>query len=71
MELRISVPEEVAELRRREPKRAVEIQTRIAEELTAGFDKGLAVIGFDRSGGTGTYLLGKWESKGREGCRKE
>ncbi len=63
VELRISVPEEIAELRRNEPKRAVEIQTRIAEELTAGFDKGLAVIGFDRSGGTGTYLLGKWESK--------
>jgi predicted GNAT superfamily acetyltransferase len=60
---RISVPVEIAELRQSEPRRAREIQFAISEQFRLNFDKGLAVIGFEKSEQAGTYLLGPWESK--------
>jgi predicted GNAT superfamily acetyltransferase len=60
---RISVPVEIAELRQSEPRRAREIQLAISEQFLLNFDKGLAVIGFEKSEQAGTYLLGPWESK--------
>ena len=33
-----------------------------SEQFRAAFDRGLAVIGFEKSDQAGTYLLGKWES---------
>lgn len=62
VEMRIAIPADIAEIRTTEPKRAREIQHRASEEFRAGFDRGLAVIGFEKSPETGTYLLGKWES---------
>jgi predicted GNAT superfamily acetyltransferase len=59
---RIAIPADIAEIRSSDPKRAGEIQHRASEEFRAGFDRGLAVIGFEKSPETGTYLLGKWES---------
>ena len=35
---------------------------RACEQFRAAFDRGLAVIGFEKSEQAGTYLLGKWES---------
>jgi len=62
VEMRIAIPADIAEIRTTDPKRAREIQHRASEEFRAGFDRGLAVIGFEKSPEAGTYLLGKWES---------
>ena len=58
---RIEVPADVDIIRREEPRRAREIQKALGERLTGCFDRGLAVIGFERSARAGTYLLGRWE----------
>ncbi|HUA59065.1 MAG TPA: GNAT family N-acetyltransferase [Verrucomicrobiae bacterium] len=60
IEERIEVPAEIAAIRREEPRRAREIQKSLAASLTNGFDRGLAVIGFERSNHAGAYLLGRW-----------
>jgi predicted GNAT superfamily acetyltransferase len=59
--VRVPVPANMAELRTADPARARAIQTAIGEALERAFGEGLAVIGFERSGEAGTYLLGKWE----------
>ncbi len=60
---RISVVSEIGELRQTEPGRAREIQSAIAEQFDEHFRAGLAVVGFERSEQSGTYLLGKWQSQ--------
>ena len=62
VEMRIAIPSDIATLRTHEPKRAREIQQTACEQFRAAFDRGLAVIGFEKSDQAGTYLLGKWES---------
>jgi len=44
-------------------KKTRESQEALARELRRHFADGLAVTGFERSGGTGTYLLSPWQSK--------
>jgi predicted GNAT superfamily acetyltransferase len=63
-EQRIEVPFDVAAIRSQEPKRARQIQEDMAARFEEYFARGLAVIGFERSAQTGTYLLGRWEPKG-------
>jgi predicted GNAT superfamily acetyltransferase len=60
-EERIEVPADIDVIRREEPRRAREIQKSLGARLASGFDRGLAVIGFERSDRVGTYLLGRWE----------
>lgn len=62
IEKRIAIPADIAEIRANDPNRARSIQEKAAEEFRDGFDRGLAVIGMERSQEAGTYLLGKWES---------
>lgn len=62
VEVRISIPAEIAALRSEDPKRAREIQQQASDGFQAAFDRGLAVVGFEKSKEAGTYLLGKWES---------
>ncbi|HEX8984523.1 MAG TPA: acetyltransferase [Bryobacteraceae bacterium] len=62
VEERIEVPASIATLRREDPPRAREIQAAVSERFLDAFRRGLAVIGFENSGGAGTYLLGKWLS---------
>jgi len=62
IETRIAVPSDIATIRNADPKRALAIQTKVSDEFRAGFARGLAVIGFEKSEQAGTYLLGKWES---------
>ncbi|MBV9761253.1 MAG: GNAT family N-acetyltransferase [Acidobacteriaceae bacterium] len=59
----LSVPADIAEIRARDPRRALEIQASIGEQFNRQFRAGAAVIGFQRSEAEGTYLLGSWESK--------
>jgi predicted GNAT superfamily acetyltransferase len=61
VEERIEVPADIDAIRRAEPKRAREIQRSLGERLMHGFDRGLAVIGVEKSAAAGTYLLGRWE----------
>jgi predicted GNAT superfamily acetyltransferase len=61
-ESRIAIPADIADLRAKEPARAREIQQRACGQFRAAFDRGLAVIGFEKSEQAGTYLIGKWES---------
>jgi len=58
---RIEVPADIDVIRREEPRRAREIQKSLGVRLTGGFDRGLAVVGFERSDRVGTYLLGRCE----------
>jgi predicted GNAT superfamily acetyltransferase len=61
VEERIEVPANIDTIRREEPRRAREIQKSLGARLMSGFDRGLAVMGFERSDRVGTYLLGRWE----------
>ena len=63
VEASITIPAEIAELRTKDPPRARAIQKQASEEFTSAFDRGLAVIGFEKSDQAGTYLLGNWECK--------
>lgn len=58
---RIAVPADIAEVRRREPKRAREIQESVSNQFLEYFRSGLTVVGMDRSPESGIYLLGPWE----------
>jgi predicted GNAT superfamily acetyltransferase len=60
---RISVPSDIADIRRHRPDEAREIQTTLAAQFADLFRQDLAVIGFEKSQAAGTYLLGQWESK--------
>jgi predicted GNAT superfamily acetyltransferase len=61
-ETRVAIPADIAAVRSTDPVRAREIQKSACEQLMAAFDRGLAVIGFEKSKESGTYLLGTWES---------
>jgi predicted GNAT superfamily acetyltransferase len=56
---RIQVPAAMNEIRRSDPKRARELQEDISDRFEDAFDRGLAVVGVDRSDEWGTYLLGE------------
>jgi len=59
VEERIEVPNDIAEIRRSDPKCAREIQRAIAAQFHRHLDRDLAVIGFERTEKAGVYLLGK------------
>lgn len=61
IERRISVPAAVQSLRREDPKQAREIQKTVSDQFLRCFEKGLAVVGFERTENEGTYLLGQWK----------
>jgi len=63
VERRIEVPVDIERLRREAPKQAREIQKGAGGSFIECFERGLAVIGFERSERAGTYLLGRWESE--------
>ena len=62
IEARIAIPSDIAAIHATEPARARDIQQRACEQFRAAFDRELAVIGFEKSEQSGTYLLEKWES---------
>ncbi len=62
IEGRVAIPADIAAIRTGDPKRARQIQEQASIQFQSAFDRGLAVIGFERSKEAGTYLLGKWES---------
>ncbi len=58
---RISVPADMATIRREDPKRARQIQQEMGHHFEEYFDRGLAVTGVERSPDAGIYLFGPWE----------
>jgi predicted GNAT superfamily acetyltransferase len=62
VEARIAIPSDIAAIRTTDPACAREIQQTAHDQFRAAFDRGLAVIGFEKSEQAGTYLLGQWES---------
>jgi predicted GNAT superfamily acetyltransferase len=59
---RIAIPSDIASIRANDPARARDIQQTASDQFRAAFDRGQAVIGFEKTEQAGTYLLGKWES---------
>jgi predicted GNAT superfamily acetyltransferase len=62
IQARISLPSDIGELRRNDPRRARDIQSQASERFLTHFAHGLAVLGFERTDTEGTYLLGPWQS---------
>jgi predicted GNAT superfamily acetyltransferase len=62
VEARISIPSDIATIRAKEFPRARDIQQTASQQFRDFFDRGLAVIGFEKTEQAGTYLLGQWES---------
>jgi predicted GNAT superfamily acetyltransferase len=62
IEGRISLPAEIGEMRRNDPRRARDIQKRASDSFLDHFARGLAVLRFERTDTEGTYLLGPWHS---------
>jgi predicted GNAT superfamily acetyltransferase len=62
VDMRVPIPSDIADIRANEPARAAEIQKTASDQFRAAFDRGLAVIGFEKSERAGTYLFGTWES---------
>jgi len=58
---RISVPADIGVIRQEDPRRARQIQQEISNRFEEYFERGLAVVGVERSAEAGTYLLGRWE----------
>lgn len=59
---RVAVPVNIGKLRSTNSKQAREVQQRVSDRLLDSFNRGLAVVGFDRSDDAGTYLLSTWPS---------
>jgi predicted GNAT superfamily acetyltransferase len=60
---RVAVPMNIGDIRRDDPRQAREIQKRVSDAFLAHFDRGLAVVGFERTTENGTYLFGPWDSQ--------
>ena len=60
---RISVPADIARIKRDDPARARDLQRAISIQFDELFRSGLTVLRFERNDAAGTYLLGPWESK--------
>jgi predicted GNAT superfamily acetyltransferase len=60
---RIVIPSNINALIETDPARARQIQKEVGDQFDQHFRAGLAVIGFEKSEDSGTYLLGTWESK--------
>lgn len=56
---RIRLNADIAEIRGRDPERALAIQSALADQFESAFSRGLAVIGVERDPDWFTYLLGE------------
>jgi predicted GNAT superfamily acetyltransferase len=61
VEARIEVPREIAHLKKADPRKAREHQTRIREEFERWLGRGLAVTGYAITPSSGVFLLGPYE----------
>ena len=59
---RISVPNDIADIKASDPAKAREVQKAVSEQFLEHLGSGLAVTGFERGDDAGTYLLTPWHS---------
>lgn len=59
----ISLPAEIGDLKKKDHRRARQLQTSVGEQFEKHFRSGLAVVAFEKSNTAGTYVLGEWESR--------
>ncbi|HXE11552.1 MAG TPA: GNAT family N-acetyltransferase [Bryobacteraceae bacterium] len=57
---RISIPSNISELRRSDPAHARQIQIEAASSFETFFNRRLAVVKFEKTEESGSYLLGEW-----------
>lgn len=57
---RITIPSDIDRLKRDDPASARNIQSAASAQFLSHFEKGLAVVGFEKSETTGTYLFAEW-----------
>jgi predicted GNAT superfamily acetyltransferase len=60
IQARISIPRDIARLKKEDLPAARAIQAEAAAQFLANFEHGLAVVGFELSDAAGTYLFGEW-----------
>ena len=58
---KISVPNDIADIAKNEPARALELQSGITGQFVRQLGNGLAVVGFERGETASSYLLAPWE----------
>jgi predicted GNAT superfamily acetyltransferase len=63
IEARVSLPGDIADVRRNDPARARDLQKQASDRFVDYFARGLAVLRFERSDTEGSYLLGPWQSE--------
>jgi predicted GNAT superfamily acetyltransferase len=61
VEERVTVPAEIQQWKQQADERAERVQTQNRQQLQRAFSAGLAVLAYEREGGSGRFLLGKWE----------
>ncbi len=61
VEARIEAPQEIGELKKTDPGRAKQMQSRIRREFEQWLSKGLAVVGYEKTPAAGVFLLGTME----------
>jgi predicted GNAT superfamily acetyltransferase len=59
IEARIEVPSDIAEIRASDPAAARAIQKRVSDGFVSNFERGLAVVAFERGSTSGAYLFGR------------
>lgn len=60
---RVSVPADIARIKRADPERARDIQCAVAEQFAKCLKQNLAATGFERGEETGSYLFSSWPSQ--------
>ena len=58
---RIPIPSDIDRLKREDPHAARAVQAEVSAQFLTHFEKGLAVVGFEKSEASGTYLFGNWK----------
>lgn len=62
-EARIRVPADINGILKVDPQEALKTQVEVGAQFAQCFRSDLAVVGFEKTDKTGTYLLSKWESQ--------
>ncbi|HCC56185.1 MAG TPA: acetyltransferase [Solibacterales bacterium] len=60
IEAKVTVPADIEQIRRNEPRRAREVQSALCDRFEELFSENLAVVAFEKSGTAGTYCFGRF-----------
>ena len=60
IEAKVTLPADIEQLRRNQPRRVREIQAALSDRFEELFSRNLAVVGFERSPASGAYCFGRF-----------